>query len=115
MPVRARYVVANSEQEARRYMLANLKVSRKLALGLASILVVFAVTGTAFFFTLLAIDRATEEVSAAVGLDKTITRAVSAYEPSNRGRCARGCATSRMEGIEHAKVFNVVHAVTPGC
>lgn len=67
-------------------MLANLKVSRKLALGLASILVVFAVTGTAFFFTLLAIDRATEEVSAAVGLDKSITRGVSAVYDEQQAR-----------------------------
>jgi methyl-accepting chemotaxis protein len=70
-------------------MLANLKVSRKLALGLASILVVFAVTGTAFFFALLSIDHATEEVSAGVGLDKTITRAVSAAYDEQQARAAK--------------------------
>jgi methyl-accepting chemotaxis protein len=69
---------ANREQEACRYMvLANLKVSRKLALGLACVLVVFAVTGTAFFFTLLSIDRANSGVASAVSLDKDLVRAVS--------------------------------------
>jgi methyl-accepting chemotaxis protein len=66
--------------------LANLKVSRKLALGLACVLVVFAITGTAFFFTLHAIDRANEEVAASVALDKDITRAVSAVYDEQQAR-----------------------------
>ena len=58
--------------------LANLKVSRKLALGLACVLVVFAVTSTAFFFTLLSIDHANEEVAAATSLNKHVVQATSA-------------------------------------
>ena len=63
--------------------LANLKVSRKLALGLACVLVVFAVTATAFFFTLLSIDRANGEVASATTLTKHLVRATSAlYDES---------------------------------
>ncbi len=67
-------------------VLANLKVSRKLALGLACVLVVFAVTGTAIFFTSLSIDRATEEVSSGVALDKAISRATSAMHDEDHAR-----------------------------
>jgi len=55
--------------------LANQKVSRKLALGLACVLVVSAITGTAFFFTLLSIDRANGQVEAATRLTKEVVRA----------------------------------------
>jgi methyl-accepting chemotaxis protein len=47
-------------------------------LGLACVLVVFAVTGTAFFFTLLSIDRANSGVASATALDKDLVRAVTA-------------------------------------
>jgi methyl-accepting chemotaxis protein len=58
--------------------LANMRVSRKIALGLACVLVVFAITGTAFFFALLSIDRANVEVAAASNLNKHLVRATSA-------------------------------------
>ncbi len=66
--------------------LANLRVSRKLALGLACVLVVFAVTGTAFFFTLLSIDRANEEVASATSLNKHLVRATTAIYDEARAR-----------------------------
>lgn len=69
-------------------LLANLKVSRKIALGLACVLVVFAFTGTAFFFTLLAIDRTTEDVSAAVSVEKTLRRAASYVYDEQQARTA---------------------------
>lgn len=58
-------------------VLANLKVSRKLALGLMCVLVVFAITATAFFFTLLSIDRANDEVAAATALNKHLVGATA--------------------------------------
>jgi len=75
-------------------VLANLKVSRKIALGLACILVVFAITGTAFFFTLLSIDRATEDVSAAVALDKSLNRAVAFVYDEQQARTANDGASA---------------------
>ncbi|MCZ7594086.1 MAG: hypothetical protein M5U16_03615 [Hyphomicrobium sp.] len=66
--------------------LANLKVSRKLALGLACVLVVFAVTGTAFFFTLLSIDRANLDVASATSLSKHLVRATSAVYDEQQAR-----------------------------
>ena len=74
--------------------LANLKVSRKLALGLACVLVVFAITGTAFFFTLLAIDRANTGVASAVGLDKDVVRAVSAVYDEQQARTDKAGAAA---------------------
>jgi methyl-accepting chemotaxis protein len=63
--------------------LANLKVSRKLALGLACVLVGLAVTGIAFFLALLSIDSANEELASATSLSKQIIEARSAlYEES---------------------------------
>jgi len=59
-------------------VLANLKVSRKLALGLMCVLVVFAITATAFFFTLLSIDRANEGAAAATALNKHLVSATAA-------------------------------------
>jgi len=59
-------------------VLANLKVSRKLALGLMCVLVVFAITATAFFFTLLSIDRANENAAAATELNKHLVSATAA-------------------------------------
>ncbi|MBI1648795.1 methyl-accepting chemotaxis protein [Hyphomicrobium sulfonivorans] len=59
-------------------VLANLKVSRKLAVGLMCVLVAFAVTGTAFFFTLLSIERANEEVTSASSLSKHLVSATAA-------------------------------------
>jgi methyl-accepting chemotaxis protein len=75
-------------------VLANLKVSRKLALGLACVLVVFAVTGTAFFFTLLSIDRANSGVAAAVSLDKDVVRAVSAVYDEQQARSDKAGAAA---------------------
>jgi methyl-accepting chemotaxis protein len=66
--------------------LANLKVSRKLALGLACVLVVFAVTSIAFFFTLLTIDRASQEVAAATTLTKHVVQATSAIVDESQAR-----------------------------
>src|SRR5690606_29292677 len=59
-------------------VLANLKVSRKLALGLMCVLVVFAVTATAFFFTLLSIDRASGDVASATTLNRHLVTATAA-------------------------------------
>ncbi len=59
-------------------VLANLKVSRKIALGLACVLVVSAITGTALFFSLQSIERAQEAVSSVQSLDKHFARATSA-------------------------------------
>jgi methyl-accepting chemotaxis protein len=87
---------ANREQGAYPNMaLANLKVSRKLALGLACVLVVFAITGTAFFFTLLAIDRANEDQASATSLTKHLTRATSAiYDEQQTRNDAAGAASA---------------------
>jgi methyl-accepting chemotaxis protein len=70
---------ANSEHGAYRHMgLSNLRVSRKLALGLACVLAGLAVTGFAFFLALLSIDRANEEFGAAIGLSKHLMQATAA-------------------------------------
>ena len=82
-------------------VLANLKVSRKLALGLMCVLVVFAITATAFFFTLLSIDHASEDVAAASALNKHIVGATaSLYDEQqalleNAGAGAVQAATQR--------------------
>jgi len=74
--------------------LANLRVSRKLALGLACVLVVFAITGTAFFFTLLSIDRANESVAAGVALDKRLERTTTAiYDEQQAYSSGSGAAS----------------------
>jgi hypothetical protein len=66
--------------------LANLKVSRKLALGLACVLVVFDVTSIAFFFTLLTIDRASQEVAAATTHTKHVVQATSGIVDESQAR-----------------------------
>jgi methyl-accepting chemotaxis protein len=67
-------------------VLANLKVSRKLALGLACVVVVFAATGTAFFFTLLSIDRAHVNVASATSLTKHVVAATTALSDEQQLR-----------------------------
>jgi methyl-accepting chemotaxis protein len=72
--------------------LANQKVSRKLALGLACVLVVSAITGTAFFFTLLSIDRANEQVAAATKLTKEVVNATWAVVDESQSPAEQGSA-----------------------
>lgn len=82
--------------------LANLKVSRKLALGLACVLVGFAVTGIAFFMALLSIDRANMELTSATGLSKHLMQATSAiFDESLAHSSAAGKAAEQ----EAAKRF----------
>jgi methyl-accepting chemotaxis protein len=64
--------------------LANLKVSRKLALGLVCVLVVFAMTSCAFFVTLLKIDGANEEVASATSLSRHVVAATLAIIDESR-------------------------------
>jgi methyl-accepting chemotaxis protein len=66
--------------------LANLKVARKLALGLACVLVVFAISAAAFFFSLLSIDRVNEQVASATSLAEHLTGATSAIGDESRAR-----------------------------
>jgi methyl-accepting chemotaxis protein len=66
--------------------LANLRVSRKLALGLGCVLVAFVVTGVAFFAALLSLDRANVDLASASTLTRHVMRATSAlYEESLAG------------------------------
>ncbi|HWK37654.1 MAG TPA: methyl-accepting chemotaxis protein [Hyphomicrobium sp.] len=97
-------------------VLANLKVSRKLALGLMCVLVVFAVTATAFFFTLLSIDRANEDVAAATALNKHLVSATaSLYDEQqalleNAGASAAQAAAQRFaDNLTAARAIVVAH------
>jgi methyl-accepting chemotaxis protein len=65
-------------------LLANLKVSRKIALGLACVFVVFVATAAAFFFTLLSIDHATSDVASATSLNKHLVSATSQIYDAQR-------------------------------
>ena len=79
--------------------LANLRVSRKLALGLACVLVVFAVTSIAFYFTLLSIDRANQEVAAATTLTNHVVQATSAIVDEQQARI-EGAGRGSMQDAE---------------
>jgi methyl-accepting chemotaxis protein len=94
---------ANSEHKAYRNMgLSNLRVSRKLALGLACVLAGLAVTGFAFFLALLSIDAANEELGAAIGLSKHLTQATAAIQDE---ALAHSRAAADSVGQEAAKRF----------
>lgn len=88
-------------------LLANLKVSRKLALGLACVLVVFAFTGTAFFFTLLSIDRANADVSAATSINKHLVSAMAHVYDEER---TAGSASAQHFADEIAAARRIVDA-----
>ena len=77
--------------------LANMKVSRKLALGLGCVLVAFVVTGVAFFAALLSIDRANVDLASASTLTRHLMRSTSAlYDESlARGGAAEQEAAKR--------------------
>lgn len=93
--------------------LANLKVSRKLALGLACVLVVFAVTGTAFFFTLLSIDRANLDVASATSLSKHLVRATSAVYDEQQARSdgASGATAAQAAAQRFTDEMTATHRV----
>jgi methyl-accepting chemotaxis protein len=91
--------------------LANLKVSRKLALGLACVLVGFAVTGIAFFMALLSIDRANEELASATSLTKHLMQSTSAiYDES----LARSGATEKEAAKHFADAMAAARQVAEG-
>jgi methyl-accepting chemotaxis protein len=100
----------NREQKGafRMLALANLKVSRKLALGLACVLVVFAITSTAFFFTLLSIDRANEEVASATTLTRHVVQATSAIVDEQQAR--EGSERAAAHGAEKRFIDQVAAA-----
>lgn len=92
----------NREQGAYRHMaLANLKVSRKLALGLACVLVGFAVTGIAFFLALLSIDRANQDLNSATALTKYITQATSAIDDEAIAKGSAAGASAEQDAARH--------------
>lgn len=77
-------------------LLANMKVSRKFAVSLACVLVVFAITGIAFFFTLLSIDHATEDTAAATRLAKQLVDAKTALRDEQQLR-SEGAGSAQIE------------------
>jgi methyl-accepting chemotaxis protein len=94
---------ANHEYGTYRLMgLSNLRVSRKLAFGLACVLAGLAVTGLAFFLALLSIDEASEELDAAIGLSKHVTQATASIQDE---ALAHSGATGASAGQEAARHF----------